>query len=121
MNAAAQLKTLRKGRIDVGVVAMPAEEADVALTAEEPLLIVTPDLEPYLRGQMIRLFRGRGLSPRVAQEANQIDPAGPRLRARRRGPYAGPRPKHRVGRRGDGSPALEAFLDTIAEVPGREA
>lgn len=102
MNTSVQLGALRGGRIDVGVVAMLAEEAGdplevrglvrtgmiaalpeghplscsrrvgVASLAEEPLMVVARHLEPHLHGRTMRLFGDEGLRPRVAQEAGGL-------------------------------------------------
>lgn len=170
MNTSTQLPALREGRIQAGVVSMLPEEADdslevrsfvrtgmiaalpeghplsssqevsVASLAEEPLVMVSRDLEPYLHDGTMRLFRERGLSPRVAQETSQLQ-MSLGLVAAGVGVAVAPARVRNVGRAGvayreireetpivglslawrrdDGSPVLGAFLDTFAEVSER--
>lgn len=167
MNTTVQLRALREGRIHVGVLRGPIGEVDgplevksamqeemiaglpeshslsssrwvsLASLAEEPLVIVSRDLEPYFYEQIMCLFHGEGLSPRVAQEVGQL-PISLSLISEGVGVGLGPASVQKVNRMGvvyrriedqtppvdtslawrrdDQSPVLRAFLEMFAEV-----
>jgi DNA-binding transcriptional LysR family regulator len=98
-----QADALKAGRIDVGfgrlplgdpdiqaetvleeavVAALPARHAllhherlSLALLAEEPLVLYPARPRPSYADQVLQMFRGHGLAPRVAMEANELQTA----------------------------------------------
>lgn len=98
-----QAEALKTGRIDVGfgrlvldepevqsvtlleepiVAALPArhpllrrKQLPLALLAQEPLLLYPARPRPSYADHVLQLFKGRGLTPRVAMEANELQTA----------------------------------------------